>query len=256
LANPFAQDKTVVIGNNDGGTGIMNNSVVLYVGTKTNSGSEVDKAGLTNGSVSFINVTGNPLEIVNTNTRATNIVNGTAFTLSSTASTAFSRPEDGCWNPANLSQYFFVTTDRIDQVADGVGTEIGRSRLWRLNFTDITNPNLGGTIDLLLNGTEGQNMFDNLVADKNGHLILLEDVGNNSHNGKVWQYTIATNQLKMLAKHDPARFGDIGLAATAPFNTDEETSGVIDMSNILGDGNFLLVDQAHYTSDTEAVEGG
>ena len=34
LANPLAQDKTIVIGNNDGGTGLMSNSVVVYQGTK------------------------------------------------------------------------------------------------------------------------------------------------------------------------------------------------------------------------------
>ncbi|MEO7098521.1 MAG: hypothetical protein ABI162_04105, partial [Luteolibacter sp.] len=32
LACPFAQDKTIVIGNNDGGTGIMTNAVAVYVG--------------------------------------------------------------------------------------------------------------------------------------------------------------------------------------------------------------------------------
>jgi hypothetical protein len=262
LANPFEQDKTVVIGNNDGGTGIENNTVAVYVGTKTNTGSEVDKAGLTNGTLSFINVTGNPVEITNTTSRATNITSGTAFTLSGTTSTTFLRPEDGCWNPANPAQFFFVTTDRLDQVADGTGSQIGRSRLWRLNFTDITNPSLGGTIDLLLNGTEGQNMLDNITADQFGHLILLEDVGNNPHNGKVWQYTIATGLLMQtpISKHDPARFGDIGgIAATAPFTSDEETSGIIDASDILGTGNFLIVDQAHYSgapADAETVEGG
>ncbi|MGB8168314.1 MAG: hypothetical protein WCF18_12525, partial [Chthoniobacteraceae bacterium] len=103
LANPFAQTKTVVIGNNDGGTGIMNNSVSVYVGTKTSSGTEADRAGLTNGTLSFVNVVGNPAEIVNTSTRATNITNGTRFNLSGTSSTAFSRPEDGAWNPQDLS---------------------------------------------------------------------------------------------------------------------------------------------------------
>ncbi len=257
LANPLAQDKTIVIGNNDGGTGIMNNSVVVYVGTKQNTGSEIDKAGLTNGSIKFINVTGSTAEIVNTTTRATNISSGTTFTLSSTASTTFSRPEDGAWNPLNPSQYFFVTTDRLDQVADGVGTQIGRSRLWRLNFTDITNPDAGGTIDMLLDGTEGGNMFDNMTIDKYGHILLQEDVGNTTHNGKIWQYDIATDTLKLLAKHDPSRFGDIGVAATAPFTVDEESSGIIDAQDILGQGWFLLDTQAHYTNaDTTLVEGG
>jgi Secretion system C-terminal sorting domain len=264
LANSFAQDKTIVVGNNDGGTGIMNNSVCVYQGIKTNTGTEVDKAGLTNGTLKFINVTGNPLEIpaANATTRATNITSGTAFTLSTTTSTTFSRPEDGAWDPSDPSKYYFVTTDRLDQVNDGIGTTIGRSRLWRLNFTAITNPDLGGTIDLLLDGTEGQVMMDNMCFDNYGHILLLEDVGNNAHNGKIWQYTIGTDQLKLLAKHDPARFGDIvaGVpqSATLPFTIDEETSGIIDMADILGAGNFLLVDQAHYliAGDTEAVEGG
>jgi hypothetical protein len=34
LANPFPQDKTVVVGDSDGGTGIMTNAVAVYVGTK------------------------------------------------------------------------------------------------------------------------------------------------------------------------------------------------------------------------------
>ncbi|MBC7426589.1 MAG: T9SS type A sorting domain-containing protein, partial [Bacteroidia bacterium] len=83
-----------------------------------------------------------------------------------------------------------------------------------------------------------------------------EDVGNSVHNGKIWQYTIATDALTLLAKHDVSRFGDVGISATAPFNVDEETSGIIDMEDILGAGNFLTVDQAHYATNTELVEGG
>src|SRR5262249_2927325 len=170
LANPFAQDKTVVVANSDGGTGIMTNAIAVYVGHKTDNGSAVDRAGLTNGTLSFVNVVGNPVEIVNATTRATNITNGTRFTLSATSSTTFSRPEDGAWNPLNHNQYYFVTTDRLDQVSDGVGAQIGVTRLWRLTFDDITHPELGGKIDLLIDGrtVNGQkvNMFDNITVNK------------------------------------------------------------------------------------------
>lgn len=271
LANPYPQNKTVVIGNNDGGTGIMNNSVAVYVGTKQKTGSEVDKAGLTNGTLKFVNVAGNAAEIADATTRATNITNGTRFTLDSSASTTFSRPEDGAWNPRNPNQFYFVTTDRLDTVSDGVGMQIGQTRLWRLTFDDIKNPDHGGTIDLLIDGrtVNGQkvNMFDNItVNEKTGQIVLLEDVGNAAHNGKVWLYDPATDVLVQVAKHDPARFGDIGVSATSPFNQDEETSGVIDVSSILGAGSYLLVDQAHYKIDdtnpngfltpSELVEGG
>lgn len=261
LANPTSQLKTVVIGNNDGGSGLMSNTLAVYVGTKTSTGTEADKAGLTNGTTKFVNLAGITSEIANGTLRTTAIVSGTPFTLSSSTATAFSRPEDGAWNPLNLSQYYFVTTDQLDQVSDGVGTQIGRTRLWRLNFTDISNPDLGGTIDLLLTGTGlNGNMFDNLTVTWDGRLILQEDVGGSAHNSKLWMFDPATSALTQLAMHDPARFGNIGLAATAPFTNDEESSGVIDISSIMNDGNTWLLtsDQAHYTSGISAanVEGG
>jgi hypothetical protein len=271
LANPFPQDKTVVVGDSDGGTGIMTNALAVYVGTKQMTGGEVEKAGLMNGTLKLVNVTGNPVEIVNTTTRATNIVSGTRFTLSGTASTTFSRPEDGAWNPLDPSQFYFVTTDRLDQVTDGVGTQIGQTRLWRLTFDDITNPDLGGRIDLLIDGrtVDGRkvNMFDNIAVDRrSGQLVLLEDVGNAAHNGKVWRYNPFTDALTEIAHHDRNRFGDVGVPPTAPFTQDEETSGVIDVSSILGPGHYLFVDQAHYpinaanpngfANPDELVEGG
>lgn len=267
LLNPGTGDKTVAIGNNDGGTGIMNNSLAVYVGTKTNTGTEVDKAGLTNGTLKFVNIAGNATEIVNTSTRATNIASGTSFTLSDTASTIFSRPEDGAWNPLDPDQYYFVTTDRLDQVADGIGTQVGKSRLWRLNFLDAANPDLGGTIDLLLDGV-GINMLDNMTVDlSTGHLILQEDVGNAAHNGKVFDFDPTTLSLVQLAQHDQARFGNIGVPATSPYNQDEEGSGVIDITAILGrsDGKryYLTSDQDHSTINTadhpiynKTIEGG
>lgn len=285
LANPFPQRKTIVVGTNDGGTGIMTNSVAVYVGTKQTSGqTEVERAGLTNGTLQFVNVVGNPVEVVDGTTRATRIVNGTPFTLSATSSTTFSRPEDGAWNPLNPSQFYFVTTDQLDQVSDGLGAQVGQTRLWRLTFSDITRPELGGTIDLLIDGrtVEGEkvNMFDNITVNKTtGRLILQEDVGAAAHNGKVWEFdpatftgTTNTGSLAMVAKHDPARFGDrvrgVTTPATLPFTNDEETSGVIDITSIMrgsrlhrGNPNeawYISSDQAHYTTGvTEAqVEGG
>ena len=137
-----------------------------------------------------------------------------------------------------------------------MGTQIGRSRLYRLRFTDITRPELGGTITTILDGTEAGNMYDNMTIDRHGRILLQEDVGNQQHNGKIWMYEIATGKLVLVASHDPARFGDVGIPATAPFNQDEEASGIIDMSDILGEGVFLLVDQTHYSIPGELVEGG
>lgn len=98
-------------------------------------------------------------------------------------------------------------------------------------------------------------------------MLLNEDVGNAARNGKVWLYDPITDELVKIARHDTARFGDIGIPATLPFNQDEETSGILDASSILGPGAYLMVDQSHYqinassnveqfSNPTELVEGG
>src|SRR5262249_31940387 len=237
---------------------------------KQSTGNEIELAGLTNGTLFQIQAAVNGVNVAaesrdNALGTVSPVYEGT-FTLTSGVGTTFLRPEDGAWDPNHPDDYYFVTTDRLDTRSDGVGTQVRRSRLWKLHFTDLSNPAAGGTITTLLVGTEGGNMFDNITIDTHGRIMLLEDVGNAVHNGKVWMYEIANDRLVQVAMHDPARFGNIGVPATAPFNQDEESSGVIDVSSILGPGSYLLDVQAHYPinasnpngffNPNELVEGG
>jgi hypothetical protein len=279
LANPHSGDKTVVVGTNDGGTGIMNNSVAVYIGDKTKTGSEVDKAGLTNGATKFVNVTGFAKELNDNVNRTTGITSSTAFTLNDSAATTFSRPEDGAW--ADAKTFYFVTTDQIDKTDLAGGTQKGGTRLWKLNFNDNYT---GGTIDVVIDsatmpggvGVDKPNMFDNITVNADGTLILQEDVGNNDHNGKIWQYAPQDGSLTLLTKFDPALFGDIanGTFTAGTHTKDEETSGVIDITKLLDrddDKRYnLLVAQDHASAATlqglgaissgataaELVEGG
>jgi len=57
----------------------------------------------------------------------------------------------------------------------------------------------------------------------------------------------------MIAQHDPDRFT---LGAAHFLTQDEESSGIIPVSKILGRGWYLAVVQAHYATDAELVEGG
>ncbi len=257
VANPTEQVKTIAMLDNDTSP---RGQVYMYVGTKQGSGTELDKAGLTDGQLYGVAVAGLTAE-----STTTDLTNGAAFTMASlgdvssldgaalnTAAnaagvTGFLRPEDGAWDPSHPSWYYFVTTDAYG----------APSRLWRLEFTDIHNPEAGGTIKEVLNGTEGQQMFDNITVTQDGKVVLLEDPGNNAELAKVWFYDPTTNSLDQLANHDPGRFTPPG---TAPFIQDEESSGVIDATAALGDAHtraFLLDTQAHYiNSDKELVEGG
>src|SRR5262249_45745654 len=115
----------------------------------------------------------------------------------------------------------------------------------------------GGTIRMLLDGSEGgHQMFDNITVNQDGKVILCEDVGNNAHVGKVWEYDPAADALTELAHHDPSRFtsgGDFFLTQ------DGESSGVVDVPGILGSGTqtaYLIDVQAHFNRGGELVQGG
>ncbi len=264
VANPFAQNKTIVIGTDDSTPG----QVYVYVGTKTNTGLDVDKAGLTNGNLFGVKVDGVTSEVRLTGLGAA-VKNFTLHNLGNVSAktgaqiqaesaaagiTNFLRPEDGHWDPNNPTDFYFVTTDQFDQVQAGTGTAIGRSRLWRLRFTNIAQPELGGSIEMLLDGTEGGQMYDNMTVDSLGRVLLQEDVGGQDHLGRLWAYDIATDSLTLLAQHNP----DFFQPGVSGFLTrDEESSGIIDVSQILGPGKYLFDVQAHFTnSDPELVEGG
>ncbi len=251
LANPDSGEKTVVVGTNDGTGG----QIYVYVGTKTKRGSPIERAGLTNGTLYGVKVEGFGAEVA-----ATGIPSGTRFSLVSLGNvenmtgvellaasraagvTEFQRPEDGAWDPKQPSNFYFNTTASFT----------GNSRLWRLNFRSAERVTRGGTIDMLLDGSEGQKMLDNMGIGKK-QMLLQEDVGNQAHLGRVFSYDRNLDIITPIAQHDPARF----VVGSANFLTqDEESSGVIDMSDILGKGWFLLDIQAHYGISGELVEGG
>lgn len=253
VANPSVGQKTVVAGLDDSGGG----QVYFYVGEKRKSGNPVEKAGLANGTLYGVKIEG-----IEKETDATTLAGPTNFTLAPLGNvadwtgakleeestklgiSALNRPEDGAWDPNNPNDFYFVTTANMS----------GKSRLYRLRFEDAANPQLGGTAEMLLDGTEGPKMMDNLTVTKRGQILIQEDPGNNPHLAKIWNYSIATGALSLVAEHDPDRFAPGG----SDFVTqDEESSGMIDVSDILGEGNYLFVVQAHYKhSDAELVEGG
>lgn len=272
LANPLRQDRTVVIGTDDSTPG----QVYVYVGDKARTGNPVERAGLHGGKVYGIKVAGLADE-----QRATPIALSTfslvelgdarAMTgaaldaLSVTGGvTRFLRPEDGAWDTLDSNVFYINTTDRYDQVKDAVGTQVGASRIHRLHFTDIRRPELGGTIETVGGDSGPQQMLDNVAVNAEGKLIVQEDVGGNAHNGKVWQFDPVTRAFTLIARHDTARFGDIGIAATAPYTNDEESSGVIEITTLVKGARwfdkkyryYLLDVQAHYPLEAELVEGG
>lgn len=253
VAHPAGGSRTIVVGLDDSPGG----QVYVYVGEKRATGNPVEKAGLVGGVLYGVKIEG-----VTKETDALRLAKGSRFTLQRLGDvstwtgarleaesrragvTAFQRPEDGAWDPNHPNDFYFVTTASFNN----------RSRLWRLRFDDARRPELGGTVELLLAGDEGPRMMDNLTITAGGQVLIQEDPGDNPYLATIWRYDIATGALEAVARHDPARFRQGGQSF---LTEDEESSGIIDASQILGDGWVLLDVQAHSKqSDPELVEGG
>jgi hypothetical protein len=293
LACPKAQVKTIVIGLDDTTPG----QVYVYVGDKRSSGTDIEKAGLVGGRLFGVRanatatevedeVAGGSLTTLGGLAKGGNAsfalvdlgdvanLTGAQLQAHSTANgvTEFLRPEDGAWDPKNPADFYFVTTHRYDQTKDLSGAQTAATRLFRLRFADISDPAAGGTLTLLLDGDEtGTQMFDNLCIDAYGRVLIQEDPGNQTRAARIWAYDIGSGNLAEIARHDDGLFNDYAAGAAtgtlaAGFSQDDETSGIIDASAILGAGKYLLVSQAHgttkYTDGTDianladVIEGG
>ena len=261
VANAYTGEKTVVVGLDD--TDVLG-QVYVYVGDKRAEGNAVERAGLTGGTLYGIKVSGFvredqapaeftfPAPFTGHSLGDVSNLNGMQLNSASNAAdvTRFSRPEDGVWDPASPNDFYFATT----------ATFAGKSRLWQLHFNDPADPTQGGTISILLEGdetggtAEHYHQLDNMTANARGQLVLQEDPADKPYLARVWQYDLASDALDQVASVDPARFTP---PTPAPFTQEEESSGVIDVSDILGEGWYLLDVQAHYAnSDPDLVQGG
>lgn len=268
VASPFAQNKTVVVGLDDSTPG----QVYVYVGDKTATGSVIDKAGLNNGKLYGIKT---PVALETTVSGAaagtfslvdmSDVVSPSSSTsgaLTQTTSvvrgvTEFARPEDGAWDPSNPNDFYFVTTGA------NTGTGTVPNRLYKVTFTDITQPELGGAVSVVLTGTASSAntslpfTMDNITVvtglDGRTRVLMQEDPGNSSRLARIWMYTPDSGELLEVATHNPALFttGQPGF-----ITQDEEASGIIPAWDILGPGWFLQSDQIHAGIAGELVEQG
>jgi hypothetical protein len=280
VACPFPQLKTVCIGLDDSTPG----NLYLYVGEKRDSGNDIQRSGLLDGNLyAFaidgvtVNASGQPVE--DRTFVLGNAANGRSeskrfrtFQITDPKSKTgadlqaldaqgqfnWARPEDGHWDLSDPTRFYFATTDSFT----------GNSRLWVMVFDDISNPQNGGTVTMLgdgsnpstfaggiisANGITDVRMMDNLTATKNGKVIIQEDVGNNPRLGRMWIYDLYTDSITEIAQSSPALY----LSGAPGFLTqDEEASGVIEARDILGPGWFLINNQSHFAISGELAEGG
>lgn len=268
LAAANQTDTTVVVGNEDDASGQLR----VYVGRKRDTGRGIDKAGLTNGRLFVVDAVD---EAVSTDAqfRAT-YGKGTPapvafgageeidWTKSGTAQNtqaaakglSLNRIEDGTFDPNNKNNYYFTTTEGGSTSPSPNEPAVSRNGggVWKLHFNDVEHPERGGTLTLLLDGSEAPylNKPDNVTLDDEGNLLIQEDPGGNDHLARIVAYDIHTGTRGVVARFDAGLFGATNPSGTTPderavLTTDEESSGIIATDNLFGDDTYLFDAQVH-----------
>ena len=214
VPSPFGQQKTIVAGMDDSGDG----QVYFYLGDKKLTGTGVnpaDDAGLVGGNLYGLRIPALDNNSAGTNRESSAVtagmINGQRFTMENLGDvsgitgaqletnsdlaqvTQFARAEDGAWHPTRPNEFYFVTTST--------------SRLFRATFDDITDPALGGTIDVLVDTGVGAEADDNITVTLGGdgktYVLIQEDGGSAPTTGDdIWLYNVDDDVNLRIASHD------------------------------------------------------
>ena len=232
--------KTLVIGLEDGSG--LDSQLYFTVGTKVPASADVlERNGLSNGDLYVMRVQG-----ITTEDQFTTVglaipftmqpvnwaLTGSALETASDAASAtgFARIEDGEYDPNNYADFYFDTTGN-----GTLGSPLRNGRLYRLTFNDLSNPVAGGTITMLLDGSEGMVSPDNLGINAHGQMLINEDPNYTlvGRDASIWLYDIPTGNFNRVVEMDTALAQSLDPAYT---NGKWETSGVIDASSVIGEG--------------------
>jgi Bacterial protein of unknown function (DUF839) len=262
-------DATCVQGQEDTANGQLH----VYIGQKRDHGNAFDRAGLTNGRLFVVDVHNEDVSTDAQFRAAYGKNHPVPFDLGSDEEVDWDQPgatqnadaaakgltlnriEDGAFDPTHPEDFYFVTTEGGKGATAGPTGRDGGG-LWRLSYHNPERPWKGGTLTLLLDGSEAPflNKPDNLGFDTHGHLLIQEDPGNNVHLARIVAYDVKSGERAVLARFDPDLFqpGEPGF-----ITRDEESSGIIDSSRFLGPRTFLFDAQVHAPHpDTDKVEYG
>ena len=256
---------TLVMGQEDGPAGPVSQPWV-YVGTKQNSGNAFDRAGLTNGTNFVLDAVDQSIttdfdwrDEIGTGIPAPVTLKEVDWNQSGADQNAealadglsMNRIEDGFWDPNRPNDFYFVTTEGGDTMTTFPYTRDGGG-LWRLSFGNIEKPQKGGSLTLLLDGSEeigpGEpklNKPDNMTMDRLGNILIQEDPGGNDHLARVIAYRVVDGAIGVVARFDRALFGAGATADPNRLTNDEESSGIIDAAVAFGEGTFVLDAQVH-----------
>jgi hypothetical protein len=270
IPTPNKGKTTGVMGMEDGAA--TDSQLWMYQGTKTKTGTWYDKAGFTNGSA-YVLAQDPSAVVASDNEIRAKYGKNTPFkvkfaqidaTLNGKAQNdqarekgiELARVEDGSFDPKNPNDFYFVTTesnkDPKATASNPATPTVSRDggALWRLRFADVANPAKGGTLEMLLDGSEAPLLSkpDNMTVDVAGNVLIQEDPGNNALVARIVSYRIKDGAVGVVAKFKDEYFAE---GAASLITKDEESSGIIDVTEFFTKGKtdknryYMYVAQVH-----------
>ena len=243
----------------------------VYIGRKVKRGNAFDQAGLTNGQDFVVDLQNEAVSTTPASARPTARTtprrSTSALTRRSTGTSpaaprtrrptarglTLNRIEDGAFDPRHPEDFYFVTTE------GGNGATAARDGggLWRLSYDDVERPWEGGTLTLLLDGSEAPFLSkpDNVGFDRQGPPA---DPGGPGRQPAPRADRGVRREERRPRGARAVRPGPVHSRAQPGFITqDEESSGIIDASEFLGKGSFLFDAQVHKANpEADKVEYG
>jgi len=183
--------------------------------------------------------------------------NTNAATLQSAAKAAnafkFVRLEDVTYDRTTTTTIYF--TDTGDNKAPNLATPTGapvnaNGRLYSLTF-DPADPTKVTSLQVLLDGDAGDDLRNPDNLDANATTIMLQEDLNEYNRtpdsdatGRILAYDIASGALTTIAKIDQSDDPNL-LVEPGDMAGSWESSGIIDVSELFGEGTWLVDVQAH-----------
>jgi hypothetical protein len=183
---------------------------------------------------------------------------------------AFGRVEDVDYRKDGKGrELYFVATGQNNTGNNAAYTRTKYGRAYRLIMSD-TDP-LKGTLEVILDGDDRNGparLFqnpDNVFVGENYVYIQEDDngYGDETHDAYVYQYNIATRELRPVLELDHRRtqadYRTYTTVATPPARAGWEYGAMIDISNTVGKSNtYMIAIQPHHWRGTkyQGVDGG
>lgn len=265
IARPAGGELTVIMGLEDGPS-TPDSQLYMYVGVKDPSATDfLGRNGLRDGSLyvwvanrkqitSEVQFTGGQIQgkWVKIENAATMTDVETEAAADAVGAFGFIRIEDGAFRPGNPNEFYFVTTGATIPGSTEQPNTLGRLYKLELNPDNVLGPSKLRLVydadDIIAAGGDIALSPDNI--DVSSDYIMIQEDGTSEsrpvmaalgRQGGIWRLDLNNN----FAADYVAEFTGVGRTGLQTAPGVWETSGIIDMSGILGFESWLFDVQAH-----------